>query len=280
MSGANVDISSRSKDTQNLQVILSSLKQEVDALNTKRLDMQVDEALANIRTLASRPKLTAPHVLLAAIETLVDIAHTTYHKDAAMFSKAFSTCKKYEDNEEFCSLVFKFFGTQEDTRIASLVADWAKSRKYEGGDKLRKIQGARCRMITRFDPEKALGRGFTEFSWVNAIAEITQPSSHITSAEEVARGESFDFDQLVFRDPNNFLSGSSSNNLATWEEIDTPSEHIGWIKDGVDIHSQNSEEAILVKEVFAILNTLKSVQSQLIDHQVDAFCDNMAVVEA
>lgn len=137
MSGANVDISSRSKDTQNLQVTLSSLKQEVDALKTKRLDMQVDEALANIRTLASRPKLTAPHVLLAAIETLVDIALTTNHKEAAMFSKAFSTCKKYEDNEEFCSLVLKLFGSQEDKRIASLVADWAKSRKYESSDKVK-----------------------------------------------------------------------------------------------------------------------------------------------
>ncbi|VDH90425.1 Hypothetical predicted protein [Mytilus galloprovincialis] len=91
-----------------------------------------------------------------------------------------------------------------------------------------------------FDPEKALGRGFSEFSWVNAIGEITQPSSHITSAEEVARGESFDFDQLVFRDPNNFLAGSLSNNLAGWEEIDTPSEQLGWIKDGVDIHNDKS----------------------------------------
>ncbi|VDI64552.1 Hypothetical predicted protein, partial [Mytilus galloprovincialis] len=46
------------------------------------------------------------------------------------------------------------------------------------------------------------------------------------------------------------------------------------------IQGQNSEEAIHVKEAFALLNTLKSVQSQLMDHRVDAFCDNMAVVKA
>ncbi|VDI64550.1 Hypothetical predicted protein [Mytilus galloprovincialis] len=83
-----------------------------------------------------------------------------------------------------------------------------------------------------FSPRQQFFRGGREFSWVNAIGEITQPSSHITSAEEVARGESFDFDQLVFRDPNNFLAGSLSNNLAGWEGIDTPSEQLGWIKDG------------------------------------------------
>ncbi|CAG2231232.1 unnamed protein product [Mytilus edulis] len=110
-----------------------------------------------------------------------------------MFSKAFSTCKKYEDNEEFCSLVLKLFGSQEDKRIASLVADWAKSRKYESCDKV--VENTRAKV-----------------------------------------------------------------------QNDNP--------------GQNSEEAIHVKEAFALLNTLKSVQSQLMDHRVDAFCDNMAVVKA
>ena len=86
-------VHAESHSGQNPQVTLSSLKQEVDALKTKRLDLQVDEALANIRNLASRPKLTSPHVLLAAVEMLVDIAHKTSHKEAGLYSKAFSTCK-------------------------------------------------------------------------------------------------------------------------------------------------------------------------------------------
>ncbi|CAC5389006.1 unnamed protein product [Mytilus coruscus] len=152
----------------------------------------------------------------------------TNHKEAAMFSKVFSTCKKYEDNEEFCSLVLKLFGSQEDKRIACLVADWAKSRKYEGGEKVKEstrgkvkndnpmpcppafpmppmaasqdfsprqqcFRGGRGGIFSKrkhkrlrfdpdirerelsasLDPEKALGLGFTECSWVNAIGEIT-----------------------------------------------------------------------------------------------------------
>ena len=66
--GNSNDAGSNLSSQQQVHVTLNSLKQEVDALKNKRVDMQIDEALSNIRTLASRPKLTSPCVLLAAIE--------------------------------------------------------------------------------------------------------------------------------------------------------------------------------------------------------------------
>ena len=48
-----------------------------------------------------------------------------------MFAKSFSTCKKYEDHEDFCSLVLKLFGSSEDKKIANLVADWAKAKNMK-----------------------------------------------------------------------------------------------------------------------------------------------------
>ena len=99
---------------------------KIDALKRNSKDMQVDEALVYIRTLATRPQLTTPSVLLAAIEMLVDSANKAYHEDSSLFSKSFAMCKKYEDNLDFCGLVLKLFGSQEDEKISSLIADWAK----------------------------------------------------------------------------------------------------------------------------------------------------------
>lgn len=121
--------------SQSLQVTLNNLKQDVNALKAKIFNMQVDEALENVRILASRPKLTSPYVLLAAVETLVSISHKTNHKEACLFSKAYSTCKKYGDNDDLCGLVLKLFYSQEYKKIANVVADWAKLKKYEESGK-------------------------------------------------------------------------------------------------------------------------------------------------
>jgi len=41
----------------------------LQSLKTNKREAQVEDALRHIRLLASRPKLTAPHVLVAAIES-------------------------------------------------------------------------------------------------------------------------------------------------------------------------------------------------------------------
>lgn len=107
------------------------MRQDLDALKNLKDGVQVDEALATVRTLASRPKLTSPNVLMAAIEHLVEIANKTNYKDAVLFSKSLSICKKYEENDDFCGLVLKLYGSQEDKKISSVIADWAKAKKYE-----------------------------------------------------------------------------------------------------------------------------------------------------
>ena len=71
-----------------------TMRQDLDALKNQKDGVQVDEALATVRTLASRPKLTSPNVLMAAIEHLVEIANKTSYKDATLFSKSLSICKK------------------------------------------------------------------------------------------------------------------------------------------------------------------------------------------
>lgn len=111
------------------------MKEDLKALKSRRDDLQVDDALSSVRSLASRPSLTSHNVLLAAIETLIEVANKANHKDASLFSKSYAICKRYEDNEDFCGLVLKLFGKQEDKKIAAVVADWAKSKKYEESEK-------------------------------------------------------------------------------------------------------------------------------------------------
>ena len=118
-----------------LEEELKSVKEDLKALKNKKEEMQVDEALSTVRCLASRPSLTSQNVLLAAIETLIEIANKANHKDASLFSKSYAICKRYEDNDDFCGLVLKLFGSQEDKKIAAAVSDWAKAKKYEETEK-------------------------------------------------------------------------------------------------------------------------------------------------
>lgn len=97
---------------------------------------EVTLALKNISILASRPKLTSPSVMIAAVESLVDIAMTTGHKEADYFSKALQTCRKFENNPDIVGLCQRLFGTAEDKKISSVVAEWSKNKK----NILRKIK--------------------------------------------------------------------------------------------------------------------------------------------
>ena len=117
---------------------LKQMRQDLDALKNKTKDLQVEDALQYVRTLASRPKLTSNHsVLLAAVEMLVDAANKADHKDSLMFHTSLAMCRKYQDHKDFCGLVLKFFGFQEDKIISPLVADWEKSKKYDDVDKVK-----------------------------------------------------------------------------------------------------------------------------------------------
>lgn len=67
---------------------------------TENTDKEVNLALKNISILARRPKLTAPAVMLAAVESLVDIAISSGHKEADYYAKALQTCRKFENNPD------------------------------------------------------------------------------------------------------------------------------------------------------------------------------------
>ncbi|CAC5370303.1 unnamed protein product [Mytilus coruscus] len=184
--GSSVGDASTSADIA-AQKEMRGMRQDLDALKNKSKDMLVDEALQNVRTLASRPKLTSnPRVLLAAIEMLVDSANKADHKDSDMYQKSLSTCRKYEEHPDFCGLVLKLFGSQEDKRISSLVADWAKSKKYAETTSLsesscKKVKFVPCipdwELEYGFNPEEVLIRKRGDIFWVNYKGEeTTQPS--------------------------------------------------------------------------------------------------------
>lgn len=82
--------------------------------------------------MAGRPNLTQAHVLLAALETLVDVAFRNSYKDADFYAKAFTHCKKYENSKDLCGHAMKLFDSAEDRKIANVIADWLKGKKYEG----------------------------------------------------------------------------------------------------------------------------------------------------
>lgn len=63
---------------------------------TGNTDKEVNLALKNISMLASRPKLTVPAVMLAAVESLVDIA-ISFQKKISSVVAEWSKNKKYLD---------------------------------------------------------------------------------------------------------------------------------------------------------------------------------------
>lgn len=97
---------------------------------TENTDKEVNLALKNISILARRPKLTAPAVMLAAVESLVDIAISSGHKEADYYAKALQTCRKFENNPDIFGLYQRLFGTADDKKISSVVAEWSRNKKY------------------------------------------------------------------------------------------------------------------------------------------------------
>ena len=64
-----------------------------------------------------------------------------YYKDATLFSKSLSICRKYEENDDSFGLVLKPLGSQEDQKISFVIADWVKAKKYEADKGKEKAKG-------------------------------------------------------------------------------------------------------------------------------------------
>lgn len=107
----------------------------VKSFSNKSAGKQIEESLAHVRILASIPNLTQSYVLLAAIETLVVLATKHSFKEAEYYSKAYTYCKKIEDDKDLCNLAMKLFRSAEDKTLANLVVEWTKDNKYEGSPK-------------------------------------------------------------------------------------------------------------------------------------------------
>ena len=65
------------------------MEDNLHSLKSQKREAQADDILRYIRIRASRPKFTAPHVLIAAIESLVKVATKTNHKDLGLFCVIF-----------------------------------------------------------------------------------------------------------------------------------------------------------------------------------------------
>nr|XP_034302745.1 uncharacterized protein LOC109620194 [Crassostrea gigas] len=123
---------SQASGDKNMETRLRDIERKMESMKEKSGEDQEEECLRQVRILAGRPNLTQAHVLLAALETLVDVAFRNSHKDADFYSKSFTHCKKYENSKDLCGLTMKLFGSAEDRKIANVVADWLKGKKYEG----------------------------------------------------------------------------------------------------------------------------------------------------
>ena len=107
------------------------MESNLQVFQNKQSADKVEEDLKNVRTLAGRPKLTSPSVLLAALEVLVQCATKACHTDSEYYSRALQACRQYEDHPDICTLCLKLLGSSEDRKISNTIADWVKSKKYD-----------------------------------------------------------------------------------------------------------------------------------------------------
>ena len=127
------------KAMQGIEGRMKQLEETVTSMNKQN----TEEALKNVRTLAGRPKLTAPGVLIAAMEVLVENATKSGHGELDYFNKALSACRQYEDHPDVCNLCLKLLGSSEDKKISSVVADWVKAGKGDTSKKEKEEEGSK-----------------------------------------------------------------------------------------------------------------------------------------
>ncbi|XP_061191609.1 uncharacterized protein LOC133199787 [Saccostrea echinata] len=116
------------KKKDDKEMILENIESAMKEV-TGNTDKEVNLALKNISILASRPKLTAPALMLPAVESLVDIAISSGHKEADYYAKVLQTCRKFENYHDIFGLCQRLFGT-DDKKISSVVSEWSKNKKY------------------------------------------------------------------------------------------------------------------------------------------------------
>ena len=92
-------------------------------------------------------------------------------------------------------------------------------------------------MTSGFDQSRVSLRKRGDIFWVNYLGETTQPSDCVYSAEDVAHGAEFRFEDLSFRDPNFFVAGNLMPCAEQWERVHCPEFILDWVKNGVDIHN-------------------------------------------
>ena len=130
---------------------LDQMERQVESMNSNSSEAQVQDCLRHVRILAARPNMMQPHVLLAAIETLVGVAVKESHKDADYYSKAYIHCKKFEEAKDLSGLTMKLLGSAEDKKIANVVADWAKSNKYEDAPSHNNDSSCSCNTCNTYE---------------------------------------------------------------------------------------------------------------------------------
>jgi hypothetical protein len=113
--------------TDPLEVRFKKLERELETL---RPTAPVEEALRHVRTLAACPSLTASHVLIAAVELLVDLAIKHSHKDTDLFSRALQAARGVHDVFDLCALCLKVFGSAHDKTISKALSEIAKDKRY------------------------------------------------------------------------------------------------------------------------------------------------------
>ena len=92
---------------------VKSIEESIAQFQKQKEVSEVREALKQISTLAARPNLTSPSVLIAAVESLADVATRTSNSDAEYYAKALQACRRYE-NSDIWGLCQRLFGSSED----------------------------------------------------------------------------------------------------------------------------------------------------------------------
>ncbi|KAJ8309736.1 hypothetical protein KUTeg_011601 [Tegillarca granosa] len=137
------------------------------------------------------------------------------------------TCYMCKSTNHFCFLTF-FPG-----ELIPLVA-LSRGMKNEFGN-IKKIKFMPeipdWELSFDFDPMNANFRSV--FEWVNYRGKILQPPFHYANVDAIVSGEGFDFEQLAFRNPDNFVAGNLHKHLDFWETVTNNEEVLDWLRNGV-----------------------------------------------
>jgi len=120
-----------------LQARLEELEGRLQSMERSEGATEVETAQQQVGRLLSRIHLVDTHVIVTALEGLVEAAQASHHKEASYYKKALAEVKRHEGAEGFGSLVLQLFGSGEDKKISSVVQSWHKLVKAEGEGKSR-----------------------------------------------------------------------------------------------------------------------------------------------